>query len=74
MPGSLELPHGAAVEVDEDSGIDKAGADNYLISTNRGTSYGSNGFNTTLVNFEKYEGDIELLPDCLWEQRIPIAE
>ncbi len=74
MPGTMILPHGAAVEVDEATGIDLAGSDNYLCSPNRVTCAGSNGFNSTLVDFEKYEGGIELKADCEWEARIPIAE
>ncbi len=55
MPGVLALPHGAQVDLDEETGIDKAGADNVLcgpICSGIGTS----GYNTTLVNFEKYSG------------------
>ena len=74
MPGTLELPHGAAAEIDEETGIDKAGADNVLCSPNKATCATSNGWNSTLVNFEKYTGELELLPDCEWELRIPLAE
>jgi len=68
MPGVLALPHGAAVDLDEETGIDKAGADNVLcgpICSGIGTS----GYNTTLVNFEKYTGPA-LEPDWTWAQRI----
>lgn len=74
MPGCLELPHGAAVQIDPESGIDLAGADNVLCSPNMATCVANNGWNNTLVNFEKYAGSIELLPDYEWEQRIPLAE
>lgn len=74
MPGCLELPHGAAVTIDPDTGIDLAGADNVLCPPNRATCVTSNGWNNTMVNFEKYTGSIEVLPDCQWEQRIPLAE
>ena len=30
MPGVLAMPHGAQVDLDEETGIDKAGADNVL--------------------------------------------
>ncbi|MDR1185776.1 MAG: molybdopterin-dependent oxidoreductase [Coriobacteriales bacterium] len=74
MPGTLELPHGAAVMIDPETGIDLAGADNMLTSPNKATCVTSNGWNSTLVNFEKYAGNIELSPDCDWEPIIPIAE
>ena len=64
----------AAVQLDPETGIDLAGSDNVLCSANRATCVASNGWNTTLVNFEKYDGDIDLLPDAEWPQRIPIAE
>ena len=63
-----------AAEIDEETGIDKAGADNVLCSPNKATCATSNGWNSTLVNFEKYTGELELLPDCEWELRIPLAE
>lgn len=71
MPGVVTLPHGAWVEMDEESGIDKAGADNILngaVSTGQGVS----GWNSCNVQVEKYEGPIELLPDYKWAQRIPL--
>lgn len=73
MPGVVTLPHGAWAEVDEGSGIDKAGADNYLcgpVSTGQGVS----GWNSHIVQVEKYTGPIELLPDYKWPQRIPLKE
>lgn len=74
MPGTLILPHGASAEIDEETGIDIACSDNYLTSPNKVTCAGSNGFNSTLVDFEKYEGPIELEDNCLWEPRIPLAD
>ena len=68
MPGVLAMPHGAQVDLDEETGIDKAGADNVLcgpICSGIGTS----GYNTTLVNFEKYDGPA-LEPDWKRPQRI----
>lgn len=73
MPGVVNLPHGAWVQMDEESGIDKAGADNIIngcVPTGQGTS----GWNTCIVQVEKYDGPIELKPDYLWEQRIPLKE
>ena len=74
MPGTMILPHGAAVQVDEETGIDLAGSDNYLVSAGKATCTGSNGYNSTLVDFEKYAGDITLDEDCQWQPRIPLAE
>jgi len=73
MPGVVTLPHGAWAEVDEKSGIDKAGSDNYLagpVITGQGVS----GWNSQIVQVEKYTGPLELLPDYKWPQRIPIKE
>lgn len=73
MPGVVNLPHGAWVQMDEASGIDKAGADNIIngcVPTGQGTS----GWNTCIVQVEKYEGPIELPPDYQWPQRIPLKE
>ncbi|MGD2155906.1 MAG: molybdopterin-dependent oxidoreductase [Anaerolineales bacterium] len=71
MPGVVILPHGAWVEVDEETGIDEAGSDNYIQdipATHLYAPYNS------IVQVEKYEGPIELLPDYQWPQRIPIKE
>lgn len=68
MPGYIELPHGTWIELDEATGIDKSGSDNYLsapITSGQGVS----GYNTQLVNMEKYDG-AALTPDHLWPQRI----
>jgi anaerobic dimethyl sulfoxide reductase subunit A len=73
MPGVVTLPHGAWVEIDEETGIDKAGSDNYLcgaISTGQGVS----GWNSLNVQVEKYDGPIDLKPDYMWSQRIPLKE
>jgi anaerobic dimethyl sulfoxide reductase subunit A len=55
MPGVCALPHGAWVDVDEATGIDKAGADNYLVGNNP-TGQGVSGWTTQVVNFEKWNG------------------
>ncbi len=69
MPGVVLLPHGAWVEVDEETQIDKAGTDNWIggaIPTGQGTS----GYNTCIVQVEKYEGPVKLDPDWKWPQRV----
>jgi anaerobic dimethyl sulfoxide reductase subunit A len=73
LPGVVTLPHGAWVEMDEASGIDKAGADNY-ISGSVPTGQGVSGWNTCNVQVEKYTGSIALKPDYQWPQRIPVKE
>ena len=73
MPGVINLPHGAWAEVDEATGIDKAGADNILggaVPTGQGTG----GYNTGHAQVEKYTGPIQLKPDAQWPQRIPLKD
>lgn len=68
MPGVIGLPHGSWVDMDEKTGIDRGGADNILcgpISTGQGTS----GWNSCVVNMEKYTGT-PLIPDVEKPQRI----
>ena len=67
-PGVVALPHGAWVQIDEETGIDQAGADNYLIGAEYG-GFGVSGYNNQICNIEKYTGDA-LEPDCEWPQRI----
>lgn len=68
MPGIITLPHGGWVDLEEKTGIDSGGAENCLT---RGytTVSGVSGFNSCLVDFEKYDGS-ELIADCLKPQRI----
>lgn len=53
-PGVIGLPHGAWVDVDEETGIDRAGADNYL-SGQLPTGQGVSGFNSVICDLQKYE-------------------
>jgi anaerobic dimethyl sulfoxide reductase subunit A len=73
MPGVVTLGQGAWVEMDEESGIDKAGNTNIL---NGGiyTDQGNLGFNSCNVQVEKYTGPIKLDPDHKWPQRIIFKE
>jgi anaerobic dimethyl sulfoxide reductase subunit A len=73
MPGVTNLGEGAWAEIDEASGIDKAGATNTLNGAIP-TGQGHQGWNTCNVEVEKYSGPIELAPDFKWPQRIPIKE
>ena len=68
MPGVIGLPHGSWVDMDEKTGIDRGGADNILcgpVSTGQGVS----GWNSCIVNMEKYTG-APLIPDVDLPQRI----
>ena len=73
MPGVTTLGEGAWVEMDEETGIDKAGATNTLAGTNP-CGQGVQPWNTMIVEVEKYTGPIELLPDAQWPPRVPIEE
>lgn len=68
MPGVVFLGEGAWVELDEKTGIDKAGATNTLCGA-RLSGQGEEPWNTTIVRIEKYKGE-PLKPDWEWEQRI----
>jgi anaerobic dimethyl sulfoxide reductase subunit A len=73
MPGVVDLPHGAWVEVfDETAGIDKAGSDNFITGAHPNAT-GHQGFNSVNVQVEKWTGE-HLAPDYTWPQRIPIKE
>ena len=56
MPGVVGLPHGPWVRVDEKTGIDQAGSENY-ITGNVATGLGIDGYNALTVQVAKYEGD-----------------
>lgn len=68
VPGIVCQPHGGWLDLDENTGIDSGGAENCLT---RGytTVSGVSGFNSCLLDFEKYDGP-ELISDCLKPQRI----
>ena len=67
-PGEVGIPHGAWVRVDEETGIDHGGADNYLIG-NDISGGGLTSYNNNNCNFEKYEG-APLEDDCDTDKRI----
>lgn len=68
MPGVIALPHGAWVDMDETTGIDTGGADN-ILSGQVPTGQGVSGFNSGVVNIEKYKGKA-IVPDVKKPQRI----
>ena len=74
MPGVIVIPHGAGARIDKETGIDISGADNMLTPSNRTTTPFLNGWNSTLVQYEKYDGPIELIPDCEMAPIVPLAE
>lgn len=68
MPGVLAMPHGSWVDLDEETGIDKGGADNVLcgpVTSNLGVA----GYNNYNCNIVKYDGD-PIVPDCEKPQTI----
>ena len=67
MPGVLGMGQGAWVEIDEETGIDKAGCMNVLCGPNV-TTTGFQSWNTCICNVEKWDGE-ELVPDYLWDAR-----
>lgn len=74
MPGVILVPHGANARFDRETGMEMAGADNVLTPSNRSTTPYLNGWNTNLCQYEKYDGPIDLVPDCEMPQIIPIAD
>lgn len=62
MPGVVGVPHGSWVDVDEETGIDHAGSDNYLTDSVYG-GMGVSGYNNQICNIEKYTGE-QLKRDC----------
>ncbi len=68
MPGTIALPHGAWVDLDEKDEVDRAGADNMLVGFVP-TGLGTSGYNTARCNIEKWNGT-PLEEDYKWEQRI----
>lgn len=72
-PGVVTLGEGAWAEIDEETGIDRAGATNTLNGAYT-TGQGHQGWNSCNVKIERYGGPDALEQDYLWEQRIPIKE
>jgi anaerobic dimethyl sulfoxide reductase subunit A len=73
MPGVCTLGEGAWAQIDEETGIDLAGATNTLNGA-IATGQGHQGWNTCNVKIEKYDGDLDPMPDFEWPQRIPVKE
>ncbi|NGM16755.1 molybdopterin-dependent oxidoreductase [Eggerthellaceae bacterium zg-893] len=58
MPGVVALPHGPWLDIDDETGYDRAGCEN-MLTRPVGSGCGTAGYNTNLVNFEKWDGDME---------------
>ena len=68
MPGVVSLGEGAWVDLDEETGIDRAGATNMLNGAHN-SGQGEEPWNTCNVTVEKYDGP-PLKADEYWEQRV----
>ena len=71
MPGVTLLGQGAWIDLDERTGIDRAGSTNILNGAIP-TGSGHVGWNTCIVQVEKY--DKPLPPDSKRPQKIPLRE
>jgi anaerobic dimethyl sulfoxide reductase subunit A len=71
MPGVAQVWHGAWDDFDE-NGIDRGGCSNTLIGA-RPMGYGSQAYNSTLVEVEKWTGD-PLPADYTWPARVPLKD
>ena len=56
MPGVVGLPHGPWIRIDEATGIDQSGSENY-ITGNVARGLGCSGYNTLNVEVSKYDGE-----------------
>ena len=71
MPGVALLGEGAWLALDESTGIDRAGSANVLNGA-LPTGQGHTGFNSCIVQVEKYESD--LAPDSRWARKMALEE
>ena len=62
-----QVPASSTVEIDEETGIDKAGCTNVLNGPNC-VECGHQAWNSCIVKVEKWAGE-PLQPDCAWEPR-----
>lgn len=68
MPGCIAAPHGPRTYIDPETGIDRGGNENMLVDHKTQDDFWPqcNGYNSCLVDFEKYDGE-PLEPDCMFE-------
>ena len=69
MPGSIGIPHGSWIDMDETDEYDMAGCENTLTGHEL-SGMGVSGHSSIIVNFEKFEGGL-LTPDCELPARGP---
>lgn len=62
VPGAVALQDGAWLRIDEETGIDLGGDPN-ILQAPKSSGQASQSWTGTLVQVEKYTGDIELMPD-----------
>ena len=68
IPGSVAMQDGAWILIDEATGIDLSGNIN-ILQAPAADGMGSQAYTGTLLQVEKYNGNIELLPDAQWPAR-----
>lgn len=56
MPGTIAMPHGAWLALDEETGVDRGGHDNVLAPI-ESTGQSVDAYNSTLVNISIYDGE-----------------
>ena len=62
VPGAVALQDGAWIQIDEETGIDLGGDPN-ILQAPKASGQASQSWTGTLVQVEKYTGDIKLEPD-----------
>ena len=62
VPGSVAMQDGAWIHIDEATGIDLGGDPNVLQAP-KASGQASQSWTGTIVQVEKYTGDIKLVPD-----------
>lgn len=62
VPGAVALQDGSWTRIDEETGIDLGGNPN-ILQAPKSSGGGSQSWTGTLVQVEKYTGDLELVPD-----------
>ena len=62
VPGAVALQDGAWMQIDEETGIDMGGCPNVLQAP-KASGGGCQAWTGTVLQVEKYDGNIELLPD-----------
>jgi anaerobic dimethyl sulfoxide reductase subunit A len=67
IPGVVAITQGAWVDIDEATGVDKAGCANVLVGPNL-CAFGHMAFNSCIVKVEKWTGEVPP-PDALWPAR-----